>query len=44
MDFSSTPTQDLFSIAEKTLQEIKERLVAKQKALNDRLTYVLDTS
>ena len=41
MDYSSTPTQDLFKIAERTLQAIKERLLAKQSALGDHLNSAL---
>lgn len=44
LDYSSTPTQDLFKIAERTLQAIQERLVAKQSALGHRLTAALDSA
>ena len=44
LDYSSTPTQDLFKIAERTLQSIQERLVAKQSALGDRLTAALNSA
>lgn len=44
LDYSSTPTQDLFKIAERSLQAIQERLVAKQSALGDRLTAALNSA
>ena len=44
MDYSSTPTQDLFKMAECILQAIQERLGAKQRALRDRLTYAIKIS